>query len=162
MRDINYLELDITKNTVYEISVNWVNVARLNTLYVKSTCLEVYDKVTIIKSYDNFVQIAKKKHISIDRVTPVNDFLSLYWEQYIEDTCTANLIFDSIVIVFKEIEKRGLRKGYIGDTYLQQGYNLVSKYTNLKGYGNAIAAVDGYLADLKSKVNGISNGYYWE
>lgn len=137
-----YLERGLLPNVSYEITKDKVEVSSPNTAFVKIYRVTPISIKELTDSYTKLKKLSVPKFFK--RLPEVTDFIGRHWSAYLKEIELVNLIFENIVVVYREIEKRGIRQGSLDDKVLLLGESLVHKHRNLTGYGTSIGSVTAY------------------
>jgi hypothetical protein len=126
--DKEYLSRDLLNNVSYTIEDNKIDIACSHTCFIRTKRHKTINKTELLNLYKHVSSTAKAKHVKVSRKNAYKKFITDNWNNYISELDRYNTIFDEMIILYKQVQERGLHCGYSDDCVYNQASELWRKY----------------------------------
>lgn len=150
--DMEYLQRPIIEDVEYIITDNKIKIASPHTLYCNVERIErIIPLKELLELYQRIIKKAKEKKFSISYKARIKNTILANYDRYIKEIQESNLLFDKMIEIAKQVEKRKIHYGSVDDEVLNNLSDLKNEY--IKIYYRASAC--SIMEDIKHKLDNI-------
>lgn len=155
--DKEYLSRPLVHGVVYEISDESINISCSHTVWVQAQRAKYIRKEDVEQLYSNVYSTAKEMGITIGRSRHYKKFINTRWQEYREQFDKYNKVFSELVVVCKEVQKRGIHTGYSDDWVVSKAFKIRNIYMEMYYRTSICSQVYEMVVRLKELESALKN-----